>query len=163
MTEDYLSRDQMQERRMRAAQLLRDGTQQVLVARLMSVSKTSVARWNEVLKSKGLKGLEKRRAGGRPSRLTQAQKDRLVRILKQDPDKVGFFGKDNLWTSGRIAAVIESRFGVVYDKDHALRLSKKLYPKIHSKRIREEGFTVESALSTPETATTLSGVSSTHM
>jgi putative transposase len=68
--------------------------------------------------------LRKRRATGRPSRLSREQLQLIPDIFAQGAVIHGF--PDNRWTTARLAAVIEVRFGVHYDHDHVGRLMQKL-------------------------------------
>ena len=65
-----LTRDEMESRRLLAAQDLQTGLSQSQVARKFGVSRTTASRWNRTLSGKGVESLRKRRAPGRPSRLT---------------------------------------------------------------------------------------------
>src|SRR5260370_8679107 len=65
-----LSRDEMESRRLLAAQDLQTGLTQSEVARKFGVSRTTASRWNRSLSGKGVESLRKRPAPGRPSRLT---------------------------------------------------------------------------------------------
>jgi transposase len=56
--------------------------------------------------------------------LTGKQLRKLERILLKGPLAVGC--RTELWTTQRIAEVIESEFGVSYHRDHIGRMMKKL-------------------------------------
>src|SRR5690349_3013235 len=73
ITQALLSRDEMERRRLEAAQDLLNGTTQSEVARKFCVSRTTASRWHRALKGSGVESLRKRRAPGRPSRLTRDQ------------------------------------------------------------------------------------------
>src|SRR3954462_16021237 len=68
-----LTRDEMESRRLMAAQDLQGGLSQSQVARKFGVSRTTASRWYRTLSGKGVEYLRKRRAPGRPSRLTVEQ------------------------------------------------------------------------------------------
>src|SRR5438105_13474387 len=68
-----LTRDEMESRRLLAAQDLQTGLPQSQVARKFGVSRTTASRWSHALSGTGLESLRKRRAPGRPSRLTPDQ------------------------------------------------------------------------------------------
>src|SRR6476660_9123428 len=68
-----LNRDEMESRRLLAAQDLQTGLTQSQVARKFGVSRTTASRWNRALRGKGVESLRKRRAPGRPSSLTADQ------------------------------------------------------------------------------------------
>src|SRR6266478_5055422 len=122
--ETSLNRDEMEKRRLEAVQDLLRGLTQSNVARKFGVSRTTASRWNRALQQKGVESLRKRRATGRPSRLSREQLQLLPDIFAQGAIIHGF--PDNRWTTARLAAVIEARFGVHYDHDHVGRLMQKL-------------------------------------
>jgi transposase len=122
--ETSLNRDEMETRRLEAVQDLQRGLTQSNVARKFGVSRTTASRWNRALRQKGVDGLRKRRATGRPSRLDREQLQMIPDIFAQGAIIHGF--PDSRWTTARLAAVIEARFGVHYDHDHVGRLMQKL-------------------------------------
>src|SRR5260370_13690997 len=73
VAQGLLTRDEMESRRLLAAQDLQGGLSQSHVARKFGVSRTPASRWYRALNGKGLDGLRKRRAQGRPSRLNSEQ------------------------------------------------------------------------------------------
>ncbi len=121
---EYLSRDEMERRRLAAAQLLMKGLAQASVARQFGVSRTTASRWRRALDGSGMDGLRKRRATGRPSRLTLEQQDEIVRMFKDGPRVWGFDAER--WTTGRLAQAIHLRFGIRYDPDHVGRIMHRL-------------------------------------
>src|ERR1019366_5388139 len=64
------------------------GLSQSQVARKFGVSRTTASRWNHTLSGKGVESLRKRRAPGRPSRLTA---DAIFAHfgVRYDPDHAG--------------------------------------------------------------------------
>src|SRR5947209_18606822 len=121
---DSLNRDEMERRRLEAVQDLQRGLTQSSVARKFCVSRTTASRWNRALQQNGVDGLRKRRATGRPSRLSREQLQLIPDIFSQGAVVHGF--PDNRWTTARLTAIIEARFGVRYDHDHVGRLMQKL-------------------------------------
>jgi transposase len=108
-----LTRGQMEERRLAAARLLREGRlTQAEIGREVGVSRASVTRWKRRLVRGGMAALRRRRAPGRASRLTAAQWRRLLRILARGARPAGF--ETERWTLPRVAAVIRRRFAVRY-------------------------------------------------
>src|SRR5262249_16455020 len=122
--EASLNRDEMEKRRLEAVQDLLRGLTQSNVARKFGVSRTTASRWNRALRQKGVEALRKRRATGRPSRLSREQLQIIPDIYAQGAIVHGF--ADKRWTTSRLASVIEARFGVHYDHDHVGRLMQKL-------------------------------------
>lgn len=57
---------------------------------------------------------------GRPLKLAASQRKRLVRLLLKGPMAQGY--RTKLWTTARLAKLVESKFGVRYHPDHIGRL-----------------------------------------
>src|SRR5215467_14811568 len=85
-----LTRDEMESRRLLAAQDLQTGLKQSDVARKFGVSRTTASRWNRALSGRGVEALRKRRAPGRPSRLTTEQLSGVAETYNAGPRAAGF-------------------------------------------------------------------------
>lgn len=118
------SAELIEERRHRALRLLDEGLSLHEVGRRVGCAPSSVLRWRDRRAAEGPAGLKVRAAPGRPRKLTEAQRRRLVRILLKGALANGY--RTDLWTTARIAAVIEKRFGVQYHRDHVGRLMHSL-------------------------------------
>jgi len=129
-----LNRDDMETRRLAAAKDLLNGSSQSQVARRYGVSRTTASRWHRSIVVKGFDGMRKRRATGRPSRLTADQVDNVRRMFSDGAMAYGF-SKDR-WTTGKLAEAIERKFGIRYDQDHVGRL-------MHKFGLRERRFAYE--------------------
>lgn len=117
-----LTREQLAERRLTAARLLRGKrVSPAAIARELGVSRASVTRWKQRLNQAGLRGLRRRRAPGRASPLTATQWRHLFHLLARGAQAAGF--ATERWTQRRIAAVIRREFGVQY---HFRSLSRPL-------------------------------------
>jgi transposase len=116
--------DLLEKRRLQAARLLKKGLPQAEVARLVGVHRQSVSRWAAAIQSRGTAGLKKAgRAGRKP--LLQAQDwQRLEAGLQAGPQACGY--PTALWTSQRVARLIEAQTGIKYHPDHVCRLLAKL-------------------------------------
>src|SRR4051794_26275373 len=68
----------------------------------------------------GARALAARRVPGRPPKLGAARRRRLLDLLRQGPARHGF--RTELWTLGRVAEVIERRFGVRYHPSQVWRI-----------------------------------------
>ena len=119
-----LNRDDMERRRLEAAEDLLNGSPQARVARKFGVSRTTASRWHRMLADQGKERLRKRKAPGRPSRLTSAQLADVAAIFRLGARACGF--ENDRWTTNRLAQAIEARFGVHYDPDHVGRLMHRL-------------------------------------
>jgi len=127
-----LTRDDMETRRLAAAKDLLNGASQSQVARRYGVSRTTASRWHRSIVHRGVDGLRKRKATGRPSRLTADQIDAIRFMYAEGPMAYGF--SNDRWTTGRLAEAIERKFGIRYDQDHVGRL-------MHKYGLRERRFT----------------------
>lgn len=119
-----LNRDEMERRRLEAAQDLLEGVTQARVARKFGVSRTTASRWYRTLDRHGVERLRKRKAPGRPSRLTSSQLAEVPAIYAMGAQAFGF--ETDRWTTIRLAHAIETRFGIRYDPDHVGRLMHRL-------------------------------------
>ncbi len=132
-----LTRDEMESRRLLAAQELQRGLTQSQVARKFGVSRTTASRWNRALSGRGVEALRKRRAPGRPSRLTREQLAAVTEIYKGGPRSAGF--DSERWTTVRLADAIYARFGVRYDPDHVGRIMHRLGLRERQRNRPQEG------------------------
>ena len=122
--ESILTRDEMESRRLLAAQDLQRGLSQSQVARKFGVSRTTASRWFRSLSGKGMESLRKRRAPGRPSRLNAAQLSGVAEVYRAGARAAGF--DTDRWTTARFADAIFARFAVRYDPDHVGRIMHRL-------------------------------------
>jgi transposase len=134
--QNSLTRDDMETRRLAAARELLNGITQSQVARHFGVSRTTASRWHRSIVVTGVDGMRKRRATGRPSRLTADQVD-IIRVMYCEGARAWGFSTDR-WTTGKLAEAIERRFGIRYDQDHVGRL-------MHKFGLRERRFTYSPA------------------
>lgn len=112
-----LTREQMEERRLEAARLLRAGkVSQAEIARQLGVSRMAVSQWASQLKAGGVRQLRRRHGGGRRAKLSPAQKQQLKRMLKRGAQAAGFLTER--WTLARVQQVIEREFGISYHRNH---------------------------------------------
>jgi transposase len=119
-----LTRDEMESRRLLAAQDLQNGLAQSKIARKFGVSRTTASRWHRLLHHKGVESLRKRRATGRPSRLNFEQQQGVAEIFRAGARAAGFI--DGRWTTARFASAIEMRYAIRYDPDHVGRIMHQL-------------------------------------
>jgi transposase len=119
-----LTRDEMESRRLLAAQDLQNGLTQSQIARKFGVSRTTASRWHGALHRKGLESLHKRRATGRPSRLNPDQQHGVAQLFRAGARAAGF--TDDRWTTARFASAIDKSYGIRYDPDHVGRIMHQL-------------------------------------
>jgi len=118
------SADLLEDRRKRALALLGFGYSLNEVGRRIGCHASSVMRWRDCRQRGGAQALRVRCSPGRPLKLAQAKRKRLVDLLLQGPIAHGY--RTNLWTTARIAAVIQREFGVQYHRDPVGRLMHSL-------------------------------------
>jgi transposase len=127
----------LEARRRRALTLVQQGLSLNAAARRLGCAPSSVMRWMNAHRRHGDDGLKVRPTPGRPRRLSAQQEARLLRQLLRGAGAHGY-GTD-LWTTQRIAEVIERRFGVRYHRDHVGRLLARCgwSPQKPERRARE--------------------------
>jgi transposase len=126
----HLTSEQMEERRLTGAMLLRQGQlSQAQIARHLGVSRASVCRWAATRAQEGPRGLEARPIPGRLPRLDEKAWARLGRLLDRGAVAAGFVTER--WTLQRIAALIEREFGVHY------------HPRYLERPLKAHGFSVQ--------------------
>jgi putative transposase len=130
-----LTRDEMESRRLVAAQDLQEGLSQSQVARKYGVSRTTASRWDRAIDGHGVEALRKRRASGRPSRLNPEQLKLAVQIYQAGPRAAGY--ASDRWTTVRFADAILGAFEVRYDPDHVGRIMHRLGLRARRKRNRD--------------------------
>ena len=104
--------------------LLDEGHSLCEVARRVGVAPISVSRWREAYETGGEKALASKPVPGRPAKLSEVERRKLTRLLKQGPRAHGY--RNELWTLKRIARVIEKQFGVHYDPSSVWHILKAL-------------------------------------
>src|ERR1041385_1844580 len=137
-----LTRDEMESRRLLAAQDLQTGLTQSQVARKFGVSRTTASRWNRAMTGKGVEALRKRRAPGRPCRLTADQLKVIAELYQGGPRAAGF--ETDRWTT--------ARFAVRYDPDHAGRIMHRLglRERRRTRRVADAHYTFVDPVAAPD-------------
>ena len=132
------SADLLEDRRKRALALLDAGHSLNEVGRRVGCNASSVMRWRDARRRGGAKALRVRFSPGRPWKLNAPQRRRLVRFLLQGPIAQGY--RTNLWTTVRIAEVVQRKFGIRYHRAHVGRLmhSLKWTPQKPERRALEQ-------------------------
>jgi transposase len=111
---------ELEARRRRAVRLLQAGNSLTAVSRMVGAAVSAVWQWRETFRRKGDKGLAARPAPGRPRKLTSRQRRRLPKLLAAGAQAYGY--RNDLWTTRRIAAVIERELHVEYHPAHVSRI-----------------------------------------
>jgi transposase len=116
--------EQLEQRRLAAAELLRQGIAQAEVARRVGVHRQSVSRWAEALEHGGRRALRKAGRAGRRPRLRPGDLRRIEQGLKHGPQSLGY--ETSLWTAWRVAHLIDHECGVKYHPSQAWRILRQL-------------------------------------
>jgi transposase len=116
--------DALEQRRMEAAKLLKKGIPEAEVARQVGAHRQSVNRWANQLAESGRVGLRKAGRAGRKPQLNDADLKRIEKGLKGGPEALGY--ETSLWTSWRVAHLIEEECGVKYHPGHVWRILRQL-------------------------------------
>lgn len=111
-------------RRLRAWELHREGWTQRRIAAALGVTEGAVSQWFKRATQQGSEALRHRRPPGRPSRLSDAQRTEVVRLLERGAEAFGYTGA--VWTTTRVADVIGRELGVTYHPAHVSRLLRRL-------------------------------------
>lgn len=111
---------ELETRRWRAIDLLKSGLTITEVARRVGCSHSSVILWRDTLRRYGRSSLKAKAIPGRPTKLRSAQRRKLPALLLRGALAWGY--STDLWTTRRIAAVIEREFRVRFHRAHVGRL-----------------------------------------
>jgi len=114
------SPEELERRRRRAIDLLKTGASITEVARRLGCSHSSVILWRDTVRRRGLTALQAKPAPGRPPKLTARQRAKLPRLLLRGASAWGF--ETELWTTRRIATVIQRELGVRLHRAHVGRV-----------------------------------------
>jgi transposase len=114
----------LEQRRREAAELLRQGIHQAEVARRVGVHRQSVGRWAQQLDRGGVRALQRAGRAGRKARLRPEDLRRIEKGLKRGPEALGY--ESGLWTSARVAHLIQEECGIAYHAGHAWRILRQL-------------------------------------
>jgi transposase len=116
--------DSLERRRLKAARLFDRGLNQGEVSRQLGVHRQSVSRWHQAWPKQGAKALLKAGRAGRKARLQPSQLQQLSRGLKEGPEVLGY--GTSLWTTWRVADLIERQTGQKYHPGHVWRILRSL-------------------------------------
>lgn len=121
----YLTREQMEERRLEGGRLLKAGKlSQAEIARQLGVSRATVSDWAKTIEAKGIRGFRKRKAAGSRSKLNPSQKQKLRYMLDRGALANGF--PTDRWTLERVQQLIQQKFEITYHPNYLNRLLRNL-------------------------------------
>jgi transposase len=110
--------------RLLAAIFRKEGKSLDFISESVQTPKTTVHDWLKRLESEGLDGLIDNSRPGRPSWLSQKQKDELETVLSGSPEGQGIPFK--IWTTSLVQYIIHELFNVTYKPRNVQKLVKKL-------------------------------------
>jgi transposase len=117
----YLTREQMEERRLEGGRLLKAGKlTKAEIARQLGVTRATVGAWSKAIKAGGFRRLRRRISSGRRSKLSADQKKRLKRLLDRGALAAGY--PTDRWTQVRVCELIKKEFGITYHPNSLRRM-----------------------------------------
>jgi transposase len=119
-----VSAAQIEARRRQALQLLEKGYSLNKVSWMIGSAPSSVMRWRERLEAGGQDALKVRYSPGRPPSLGAAKRRELVERLLKGAVENGF--SNDLWTTQRVAIVIQRFSRAQFHRSHVVRLMHEL-------------------------------------
>src|SRR5262249_33458886 len=114
----------LERRRMQAARLLEQGVPQAEVARQVGAHRQSVSQWAAGWREERGAGLKKAGRVGRKPRLSGVDRKKMIQGLRRGPDYLGY--ETSLWTTSRVAHLIEQECGIAYHPGHVWRILRQL-------------------------------------
>lgn len=111
-------------RRLHAVLLNSQGRTSGEVARILESPRSKVSLWLANFQEHGVPGLLEGHRSGRPAELTEVQRQKLADILESGP--VAYAFDCGVWTSPRIARVIEEEFGICYHPGYVRNLLHRM-------------------------------------
>jgi transposase len=117
------------EMRVRAVRAVLRGRSMSDVADAYETDRSTVCRWVKRFQEDGEEGLERRPTSGRPRTLEDLTENELRKIVLQPASNFGY--ESDLWTVGRLHAVIEEKYQICVSNDTIWR------------RLREAGLTYQ--------------------
>ena len=115
----------LEQRRLAAIKLFSDDLNNSEIGRRLKVCNQTVSRWRTQYKAGGKAALRKAGRVGRKPRLSAAEQQRLVELLKHGPERLGY--ETPLWTCWRVAHLIEQEFGIRYHAGHVWKLLRAMH------------------------------------
>jgi transposase len=114
----------LEKRRFEAVKLFEKGLNNSEIGRRLKASNQTVSRWRKEYQENGKVALRRAGRAGRQPCLDEVDKARLVELLLQGPERLGY--ETPLWTCPRVAHLIEENFEVDYHPGHVWRILRQL-------------------------------------
>ena len=107
---------ELEQRRRLAVQRVAEGWKQRDVADFLGVTERTVSRWMAAHRDGGDAAIAARTTPGRPPKLSKRRERSVLSWLAKSPRAFGY--ETDLWTTRRLAEVIEKRFGVRFNANY---------------------------------------------
>ena len=117
--------DWLEGRRLRALALHEAGWKAIRIAEALGVTRGAVSQWLKAAREGGRDALRRHPRLGQQPKLTAEQRAQLPALLAKGAEAYGFRGE--VWTTARVAAVIEQEFGVRHHPAHVCRILAALH------------------------------------
>ena len=114
----------LEKRRLAAVKLFGEEFNNSEIGRRVKVCNQTVSRWRKQYEAGGRAALQKAGRAGRKPLLSSTDRRRLVELLRQGPERLGY--ETPLWTCWRVAHLIEQEFGIRYHSGHVWKLLRGL-------------------------------------
>src|SRR5262245_5877412 len=112
---------ELERRRIRAVELVEQGEPPCVVARILGVHRKTLYRWRRLARQEG--GLAAKPSVGRDARLSSPQLRELEDLLLRGAAAHGWV--NDLWTAGRVTALIQRHFGIQFHPEHVRKILKR--------------------------------------
>lgn len=109
---------------MQAWKLHEKGWKQNEIAEALGVTEGAVSQWLKKAREQGVEALLHKPPPGSQPKLSKEQQAQLPAFLAKGAEAFGFRGQ--VWTTERVAQLIQQEFGVSYHPAHCSRLLRKL-------------------------------------
>jgi transposase len=116
--------DWREQRRLQALNLREKGWSYSRIGEALGVTKGAICQWMKRVREGGRQALLRHPPPGMVPRLTPQQKAELPALLLKGPQAYGFTGE--VWTSERVAWLIEFKFGIKFHRAHVCRILKQI-------------------------------------
>jgi len=120
--------DWREERRRRAWSLKQAGWKQKDIATAVGVTEGAVSQWLKRGREQGVAALKSHPSAGPQPRLTREQREHLRSLLTQGALVHGYH--EAVWTSRRVADLIQQTFAVRSHRAHCSRLLRALHQSV---------------------------------
>ena len=135
------SRDWREERRLRAIELYNKGWQQKLIAEALGVTKGAISQWikkfKDVPQEQRTEAVRIKKSTGRKPAIAADDRPKLVALIEQGAEKLGFVG--DVWTAPRVQAIARRELGIIARRELGINVGLTTIKKF----LHAEGYSVQ--------------------